>query len=91
MAEGARQAGGAEGRSFLRIPDRTAAIAAAVELAQPGDVVIACGKGHERSMCFGAVEHPWRDQTVLAWALDRRLGKTDSPAPFWLPTADIAA
>jgi UDP-N-acetylmuramoyl-L-alanyl-D-glutamate--2,6-diaminopimelate ligase len=91
MAEGARRAGGVEGRDFLRIPDRTAAIASAVELAQPGEVVIACGKGHERSMCFGEVEHPWRDQTVLAWALDRRLGKTDAPAPFWLPTADEGA
>jgi UDP-N-acetylmuramoyl-L-alanyl-D-glutamate--2,6-diaminopimelate ligase len=91
MAEGARRAGGAEGRDFLRIPDRAAAIAAAVALAQPGDVVIACGKGHERSMCFGEVEHSWRDQTVLAWALDRRLGKADAPAPFWLPTADKAA
>ncbi len=91
MAEGVRRADGAEGRDFLRIPDRTAAIVAAVELARPGDVVIACGKGHERSMCFGEVEHPWRDQTVLAWALDRRLGKTDAPAPFRLPTAGIAA
>jgi UDP-N-acetylmuramoyl-L-alanyl-D-glutamate--2,6-diaminopimelate ligase len=87
MAAGARRAGGVEGRDFLRIPDRTAAIAAAVELARPGDVVIACGKGHEQSMAFGEVEHPWRDQTVLAWALDRRLGKTDAPAPFRLPTA----
>jgi UDP-N-acetylmuramoyl-L-alanyl-D-glutamate--2,6-diaminopimelate ligase len=87
MAAGARQAGGVEGRDFLRIPDRTAAIAAAVEMARPGDVVIACGKGHEQSMCFGEVEHPWRDQTVLAWALDRLLGQTDAPAPFWLPTS----
>jgi UDP-N-acetylmuramoyl-L-alanyl-D-glutamate--2,6-diaminopimelate ligase len=91
MTEGARRAGGAEGRNFLRIPDRTAAVVAAVDMARPGDVVIACGKGHERSMCFGEVEHPWRDQTVLAWALDRRLGKVDAPAPFWLPTAGIAA
>jgi UDP-N-acetylmuramoyl-L-alanyl-D-glutamate--2,6-diaminopimelate ligase len=89
MAEGARRAGGVEGRNFLRIPDRTAAIVAAVELAQPGDVVIACGKGHEQSMCFGEVEHPWRDQTVLAWALERRLGKTDAAAPFWLPTLGV--
>lgn len=87
MAEGARRAGGVEGRNFLRIPDRTVAIAAAVDMARPGDVVIACGKGHEQSMCFGQVEHPWRDQVVLAWALDRRLGQTDAPAPFWLPTS----
>ena len=90
MAEGARRAGGVEGRDFLRIPDRTAAIVAAVELARPGDVVIACGKGHEQSMCFGEVEHPWRDQTVLAWALDRQLGKSDTSAPFWLPQPNSA-
>jgi len=88
MAEGAQQAGGVEGRTFWRIPDRTAAILAAVELAQPGDVVIVCGKGHEESMCFGEIEHPWRDQPVLAWALERRLGQTAAAAPFWLPTSD---
>ena len=88
MAEGARQAGGVEGRTFWRIPDRTAAILAAVEMAQPGDVVIVCGKGHEQSMCFGEIEHPWRDQLVLAWALERRLGQTSAPPPFRLPTAD---
>lgn len=88
MAEGAQQAGGVEGRTFWRIPDRTAAILAAVEMAQPGDVVIVCGKGHEESMCFGEIEHPWRDQPVLAWALERRLGQTAAAAPFWLPTSD---
>ncbi|HNS01982.1 MAG TPA: UDP-N-acetylmuramoyl-L-alanyl-D-glutamate--2,6-diaminopimelate ligase [Anaerolineae bacterium] len=88
MAEGARQVGGVEGRNFWRIPDRTAAILAAVEMAQPGDVVIVCGKGHEQSMCFGEIEHPWRDQLVLAWALERRLGQSSAPPPFRLPTAD---
>lgn len=87
MARGARRAGGREGHDFQRIPDRTAAIVQAVELARPGDVVLVCGKGHERSMCFGTVEHPWRDQEVLAWALERRLGLTDAPPPYRLPTA----
>ncbi|MER2599816.1 MAG: UDP-N-acetylmuramoyl-L-alanyl-D-glutamate--2,6-diaminopimelate ligase [Caldilineales bacterium] len=86
MAEGARRAGGVEGRAFVRIPDRNAAIAAGVEQAQPGDVLLVCGKGHEQSMCFGTVEHPWRDQHVLAWALDRSLGRTTAPSPFPLPT-----
>jgi hypothetical protein len=87
MAAGARRAGGVEGRNyFLRIPDRTAAMAAAVELAQPGDIVIACGKGHEQSMCFGEIEHPWRDQIALAWALTggwaRPTRLRPSPAPL---------
>lgn len=88
MAEGARRAGAVEGKRFFRIPDRTAAIQAAVDQAQAGDVVLICGKGHEQSMCFGATEHPWRDQAVLAWALARRMGNRAAPAPFWLPTVE---
>ena len=39
-------------------------------LAQPGDVVIACGKGHEQSMCFGETEYSWDDRKALAAALE---------------------
>lgn len=88
MAEGATRAGGVEGTTFFRIPDRTRAIQVAVDQAQPDDVVLVCGKGHEQSMCFGTIEHPWRDQIVLAWALDRRLDLGAAPPPFWLPTAE---
>jgi len=69
IAEGCRQAGGLEGHTFERVPDRGAALARAVELARAGDVVIACGKGHERSMCFGEVEYAWDDRLALAAAL----------------------
>jgi UDP-N-acetylmuramoyl-L-alanyl-D-glutamate--2,6-diaminopimelate ligase len=81
MTEGCRQAGGIEGQTFERIPDRGAALAHAVELAGPGDVVIACGKGHEQSMCFGETEYPWDDRAALAAALEGHPLKT-------LPTAD---
>jgi UDP-N-acetylmuramoyl-L-alanyl-D-glutamate--2,6-diaminopimelate ligase len=77
--------GKVEGRDFVRISDRQQAILHAVQIAQPGDVVIVCGKGHEQSMCFGAVEHPWRDQDAVRWALDALQGKT-APPPFILPT-----
>ena len=56
------------------------------EQARPGDLVIVCGKGHEQSMCFGAVEHPWRDQDALRWALDRLLHRAETAPPFVLPT-----
>lgn len=69
MAAAAVQAGGVEGRSFWRVPDRGQALARAVALAQPGDVVIACGKGHEQSMCFGTVEYAWDDRQALRAAL----------------------
>jgi UDP-N-acetylmuramoyl-L-alanyl-D-glutamate--2,6-diaminopimelate ligase len=32
-------------------------------------VVIACGKGHEQSMCFGTVEYPWDDREAMRRAL----------------------
>jgi UDP-N-acetylmuramoyl-L-alanyl-D-glutamate--2,6-diaminopimelate ligase len=81
IAEGCRQGGGVEGKTFERISDRGAALARAVELARPGDIVIACGKGQEQSMCFGETEYPWDDREALAAALEGRPLKT-------LPTAD---
>ncbi len=60
---------------FVVIPDRTEAIQAAVDMARPGDVVAAFGKGHERSMCFGEVEYPWSDQDAMLAALARRLAR----------------
>lgn len=57
---------------YTIIHDRRAAIEAAVEMAQPGDVVAAFGKGHERSMCFGEIEYPWSDQEAMLAALTQR-------------------
>ncbi|HXF68550.1 MAG TPA: UDP-N-acetylmuramoyl-L-alanyl-D-glutamate--2,6-diaminopimelate ligase [Thermoflexus sp.] len=75
IAEGVRAEGRMEGVDFWRIPDRAEAIRFAVDLAQPGDLVIACGKGHEPSMCYGTVEYPWDEREVMRAALRERLGK----------------
>ena len=69
MAQGCAAQGGVEGDTFIRVPDRGAAIFAACQLAQAGDLVMACGKGHEQSMCFGTVEHPWDDRQAMRSAL----------------------
>jgi UDP-N-acetylmuramoyl-L-alanyl-D-glutamate--2,6-diaminopimelate ligase len=69
MARGAEEAGAVEGRTYYRIPDRAEAIQFAVELARPGDLVITCGKGHEKSMCYGTVEMPWSEHEALRAAL----------------------
>jgi UDP-N-acetylmuramoyl-L-alanyl-D-glutamate--2,6-diaminopimelate ligase len=87
MAAGAESKGGVEGRSFWRIPDRGEAIRFAVKLARPGDVVIACGKGHEQSMCFGEIEYAWDDRIALRAALSERLGLSGPEMPY-LPTRD---
>lgn len=57
---------------YVIVPDRAAAIQVAIDLAGPGDVVGAFGKGHERSMCFGEIEYPWSDQDAMLTALERR-------------------
>ncbi len=69
MADGAISKGGVEGKTFYRLPDRGQAIAFACSLARPGDLVIACGKGHEQSMAFGTVEYPWDDREAMRAAL----------------------
>lgn len=87
MAESARSSGGTENQTFWRIPDRGEAIRFAVNRAQPGDIVLACGKGHEQSMCFGKVEHPWDDRIAMRAALAERLGVPGPSMPY-LPTHD---
>ncbi|HYN88445.1 MAG TPA: UDP-N-acetylmuramoyl-L-alanyl-D-glutamate--2,6-diaminopimelate ligase [Ardenticatenaceae bacterium] len=81
IATGARRAGGREGESFVRIGDRAEAIAWAVEQARPGDIVIACGKGHEQSMCFGEVEYPWSEHEAMSTALAQRLERDRQNTP----------
>jgi UDP-N-acetylmuramoyl-L-alanyl-D-glutamate--2,6-diaminopimelate ligase len=51
-------------------------------------VVIACGKGHEQSMCFGEVEYPWDDRTALRAAISECLGIPGPQMPY-LPTQDL--
>jgi UDP-N-acetylmuramoyl-L-alanyl-D-glutamate--2,6-diaminopimelate ligase len=87
MAVGASSRGGREGKSFWRVPDRGEAIKFALNLARPGDLVIACGKGHEQSMCFGVREHLWDDRTAMRAALAEYLG-VDGPRMPYLPTQD---
>jgi UDP-N-acetylmuramoyl-L-alanyl-D-glutamate--2,6-diaminopimelate ligase len=87
MAEGARGQGGLEGKSFWRVPDRGEAIRFALQLANPDDIVISCGKGHEQSMCFGEIEYPWDDRIAMRAALAELLD-IEGPAMPYLPTQE---
>lgn len=87
MAAGARSKGGREGETFYRIRDRGEAIRFALQLARPGDLVMACGKGHEQSMCFGTTEYLWDDRTAMRAALSELLGIPGPPIPY-LPTQE---
>lgn len=75
IAAGCEAAGRREGEGYWRIGDRAEAIAFAVDMAQPGDLVVVTGKGHERSLCFGTTEHPWSDHEALRAALSARLAR----------------
>jgi len=87
MARGATARGGVEGQTFFRVPDRREALRLAVRLARPGDLLIACGKGHEQSMCFGETEYAWDDRVALRAALAESLGIAGPDMPF-LPEGD---
>jgi len=51
------------------VDSRFDAIDFAISIAKPGDVVIAEGKGHELSLCFGTIEYPFTDQDAVKKAI----------------------
>jgi UDP-N-acetylmuramoyl-L-alanyl-D-glutamate--2,6-diaminopimelate ligase len=58
---------------FWRVYDRAEAIDFAINtIARKGDCVLLLGKGHEKSMCFGTVEHSWDEKKVAQKALLRK-------------------
>jgi UDP-N-acetylmuramoyl-L-alanyl-D-glutamate--2,6-diaminopimelate ligase len=87
MADGANLRNGVLGLNYWCIRDRGNAIRQAIKIAQPGDLIICCGKGHEQSMCFGTIEYAWDDRTALRAALAEALGIEGPKMPF-LPTQE---
>jgi len=73
IAAGCERARRREGVHYWRVADRGQAIAAALRMAEPGDLVLVTGKGHERSMCYGSIEHPWNEHEAVRKALAKRL------------------
>jgi UDP-N-acetylmuramoyl-L-alanyl-D-glutamate--2,6-diaminopimelate ligase len=69
IARGAETAGKRRDRDLLLIPDRRTAIAAALERARPGDVVLLAGKGHERSIIGPDGPVPWNEREAAIAAL----------------------
>ncbi len=73
IAAGLHKANRMQDKDYFILDNRADAIHFAINrLAQPEDIVILCGKGHERSMCFGATEYPWSDQDAARKALGMR-------------------
>jgi UDP-N-acetylmuramoyl-L-alanyl-D-glutamate--2,6-diaminopimelate ligase len=73
IAAGAQSAGGKHGDTYHCITDRREAIQFALSLAEPPDVILLAGKGHEHSIIWGLEKRPW-DEAAVARELLRDLG-----------------
>jgi UDP-N-acetylmuramoyl-L-alanyl-D-glutamate--2,6-diaminopimelate ligase len=76
IAAGAERTGKVRGRDLLLIPDRATAIATAIGEARAGDVVVLCGKGHERTIEMADGPIPW-DEALAARAALAGVGYGD--------------
>jgi UDP-N-acetylmuramoyl-L-alanyl-D-glutamate--2,6-diaminopimelate ligase len=63
-----------EGRGYIVVPDRRAAIRLAVACLRPGDVLLVAGKGHEDYQIIGKEKFHFDDREELRLAL--ALGET---------------
>ena len=54
----------------LLIPDRAEAIREAVRMAEPGDIVLLAGKGHERYQLIGTDHIPFCESDILREAAE---------------------
>ena len=57
---------------YLKVPDRREAIRTAIDLANPGTIVVIAGKGHERVQVLGNRSIPFDDREVAAEFASRR-------------------
>ncbi|MFE7746614.1 UDP-N-acetylmuramoyl-L-alanyl-D-glutamate--2,6-diaminopimelate ligase [Nocardia sp. NPDC057455] len=60
-------------------PRRADAIAMAVALAQPGDVLVVAGRGHDPVQTYGATTLAFDDRTELRYALERTTAEDFPP------------
>jgi UDP-N-acetylmuramoyl-L-alanyl-D-glutamate--2,6-diaminopimelate ligase len=63
---------GREGVERLRIEDRRVAIARALDAAEPDDVVLLAGKGHETYQIRGTTRYPFDEKQIVHELLRRR-------------------
>jgi UDP-N-acetylmuramoyl-L-alanyl-D-glutamate--2,6-diaminopimelate ligase len=72
----------ATSRGRVRIElDRSRAIELAASFAEPGDVVLVVGKGHETYQEVAGAKQPWDDAAALRAALQSRRGRSQARGP----------
>ncbi|MDX5320962.1 MAG: UDP-N-acetylmuramoyl-L-alanyl-D-glutamate--2,6-diaminopimelate ligase [Bacteroidota bacterium] len=58
-------------KKTMRISDRKEAIKAAVRFANPGDIILVAGKGHETYQEIKGVKHPFDDKAILQETIEK--------------------
>lgn len=74
IAQAMVAAAAVEGERFERVPDRREAIARALDVAGPGDLVLLAGKGHESTIEYADGPRPWDDRAVARELIAERFG-----------------
>ncbi len=69
----------ADGNPHEIEPDRRAAIARAVDLVEPGDILLVAGKGHETMQILGTELHHFDDRAVLREILAKTVTEGVTP------------
>ncbi len=72
MLAGARAVPDGQRGEIVEVGDRREAIRTAVGRAEPGDIVVIAGKGHETGQEVAGVVHPFSDREELAAAIGER-------------------
>jgi UDP-N-acetylmuramoyl-L-alanyl-D-glutamate--2,6-diaminopimelate ligase len=65
-----------DANTFFAIVDRADAIDQAIKMAEPGDLVLLAGKGHEKTQVIGDRDLPFDEVEIVRAALDRRRAHT---------------
>lgn len=72
IVPGAESTGKKQGKDFEVVVDRATAIGAAIDMAQPGDLVLIAGKGHEDYQIIGTTKIHFDDSEVARAAIEAR-------------------
>ncbi len=72
IAAGAIEGGAVEGEDVHCVVERRDAVALAMDIARPGDTILLAGKGHERSIIWNGIKHPWDEAAVAYDELAKR-------------------
>jgi UDP-N-acetylmuramoyl-L-alanyl-D-glutamate--2,6-diaminopimelate ligase len=71
-------AGVGTAKNYLRITDRREAIRTAAMLAQPGDIILIAGKGHEEYQILNDGKHYFNEKKIVIDAVRREVKGRDT-------------